>query len=121
MQAAAHRTATSTVPAGHSWRDVRFILVHHAPSWGTIKYELGWTSLDGHTVHTLELIAVRQERAVKLRDDVQASRGYCRHPPRAAEGLEQAESGLTRLANAGTLFVSGPPLARSLVWEQGLP
>jgi hypothetical protein len=28
---------------------------------------------------------------------------------------------ISSLYLVGTLFVSGPPLARSLVWEQGLP
>jgi len=40
------------VPAGHSWGEVLFILVRHTPSWGTIKYELCWTSLDHDAVHT---------------------------------------------------------------------
>jgi hypothetical protein len=113
IRSVAHRTATSTVPVGHSWRDVRFILVRHTPSWGTIKYELCWTSLDDQAVHAP---VGRQERAVKLRYDVYASRGYCRHPPRATEGPEQAESDLTRQADAGTLCVSGPlsVYARSL-------
>jgi hypothetical protein len=105
VRSVAHRSATSTVPVGHSWRDVRFILVRHAPWWGTIKCELCWTSLDDQAVHAP---VGRQKRAVKLVNDVKASRGYCRHPPRATEGPEQAESDLTRLASAGTLFESGP-------------
>ena len=53
---AAHYPATSTVPAGHSWREVLFILVMNPPSWGAIKCELYWTSLDDLAVHTAVLI-----------------------------------------------------------------
>ena len=69
---------------------------------------IGWMSLDDRTVHAR---VGRQERAVNLRYDVHASRGYCRHPPRATEGPKQAASRLTTPANAGILFMSGPFLA----------
>jgi len=41
---------------------------------GTIKYELGWTFLDNRI--SPHIAGMWQKRAVKLANDVQASRGY---------------------------------------------
>jgi len=63
--------------------------VHPGESYalkGTIKYELVWTFLDHPSTHR----TMRQKRAARLAYDVQASRGYWRHPPCAAEGPELA-------------------------------
>jgi hypothetical protein len=51
--------------------------VHPGESYalrGTIKYELGWTFLDNRI--SPHITGMRQKRAVKLANDVQASRGY---------------------------------------------
>jgi len=51
--------------------------VHPGKSYalkGTIKYELGWTFLDKRI--SPHIAGMRQKRAVKLANDVRASRGY---------------------------------------------
>lgn len=75
---------------------------------GTIKYELYWTFIDNQkSTHR----AVRQKRAAKLNCDVERREDTDGISPASQRDRSWRLSRLTRLANAVTLFVTGPFLA----------